>query len=123
MSHYRISALDDLRIIPSFIESTYIHADDVTKVYSASHSSLIRRYDHHVVGIHLYIRNICKKCLDKLISRLNGFKAVRRDGILYTRVMRIKGNNVLNTHVDQLLQSQCAVERLAGRAPVLSSLV
>ena len=50
-----------------------------------------------------------EKRLDELIGRLYGLKAVERDCVLHTRVVSIKGDDVLDAHADELLQGKSTV--------------
>lgn len=59
--------------------------------------------------IDLQIFYIAQKSFDKLVSWRNCLKSAQRDGIGYTRIVRIKSNDVINAHAYQFLKSECAV--------------
>ena len=50
-----------------------------------------------------------EQSLYKLVSRHEVIEAGQGDGVLNARVMGIEGNDVGNTHGDQLLQCHCTV--------------
>ena len=61
--------------------------------------------------------------LDELIDRHDGVETVQRDGVLDTGIVCIEGDNIVNAHPDQLLQRDCAVQRLTHGALMLPALV
>ena len=64
-----------------------------------------------------------QKTLNKLIGRLNCFKTMQRDRILDTRIMRIKGDDVVNTHAYKLLQCDGTVQGFTGSTLMLSAFI
>ena len=50
------------------------------------------------------------KELDELVRRHYILKTVQRNSIYYTRVMSIKGYDVINAHADKFLKCYCAVQ-------------
>ena len=56
------------------------------------------------------VGDIAHQCLEHLVSGTHVVKTGQRNRIRYTRVMRIKGDDIVYTHRYQLLQSQCAVQ-------------
>ena len=63
-----------------------------------------------MIGVDFQILYIAQQTLDELVSRLDGFKAMQRDCVLYSGTMCVEGDNVVNAHLNQLLQSKCAVK-------------
>ena len=76
-----------------------------------------------LIGVDFDIGIILKHSLDHLIRASDVLKAVKRDGILYSRVVRIEGDEVGNTHIDELLKRKSTVERLSTGSLMLSALV
>ena len=66
---------------------------------------------------------IFKKSLDKLVRWLYSLKAVKRSCVLYTGIMCVKGDDILNTHVDQLMKCIGTVKRLSSDTFVLAALI
>ena len=63
-----------------------------------------------MLTVYLNVIYVGEQCLDKLVSRLYSLKTMQWNRILDTRIMRIKGDDIVHTHRYQLLQSQCAVQ-------------
>ena len=66
---------------------------------------------------------IFKKSLDELVGWLYSLKSVKRSCVLYTGIMCIKGNDILNTHIDQLMKCIGTVKRLSSDTFVLAALI
>ena len=79
--------------------------------------------DHQMVRIDLHVRSVPEDILDKLVSRLYSLKTIQRYGILDTRIVGVKGDDVLNTHADQFLQGQGAVQGFSAGALVLAAFI
>ena len=110
MCNDRITTVHDLCIITSLIEHTHIKTKYVCHIDSTSHTTFIRADDHHMIGIDRQILYMLQQTFDKLVCRRNSFKTIQRDRILYTRIMCIEGDDIVNTHAGKLLQSQCTVK-------------
>ena len=110
MSHNGIPSVDDLGIIPSLIEHSHIHAQVVCKINGPVHSSLIRAYDHQMILVDADGLIMLENCLHKLIGGHEVVQTGKGDGILHPRIMGVKGNNVMNTHMNQLFQGHGAVQ-------------
>ena len=95
----------------------------VRKVDGTVHSAFIRAYGHQVILVDLKIRGGSQKGLDELIGGHYIFKAAYRDGVLNAGVMGVKGNDVRDPVLDQLLQCESAVQRLAAVALMLAGLI
>ena len=119
----RISAADQARVIPALIEHADIEAHHVCKVDCSAHTARVRTDDHHVLGIHLEFRLRLEEGLDELVDGLHGLKALQRNRVLHARVMRVKGQNVIDAHVDELVECQRTVQGLAAASPVHTALV
>ena len=123
MSNNWITSVYNLCIITAFIEHTHVKTEDICKVYGTVCSALIRADCHHMVTVDLKIFISTKQSLDKLISRGNCLKSAQRNRILYTRVMSIKCNNIVNTHPHKLLKCKGTVQRLTGSSLMLAALI
>src|SRR5699024_10208228 len=51
------------------------------------------------------------------------FEAMKRNGVLYPGIMSIKGDDVVNSHTDQFLKAQSAVQRFPAGSLVLTALI
>ena len=76
-----------------------------------------------MILVELHIRCIAQNIFDELVSRLNGFESMQRNRVLYTRIVGVEGDNVLYAHRGQLLQAECAVERLSSGSFMLTAFV
>ena len=95
MGHDRIAAVYDSRIISAFIEHTHIDAEDIGHIDGALHSTLIRADDHQMIAVKIDSVTLLNQRLYKLVSGLYCIKAAVWNGVLYTRVMGIKCNDIL----------------------------
>ena len=123
MCNDRICTVYDGSIITTFVEHTHVGSQNVCHVDSTSHTAFVRADDHHGVFVRMKIRNCTEQTFDKLVNRLNGLKTFQRDCILHTRVVSIKGNDIVNAHADQFVQCQCTVQRFSSGTFVLTALV
>ena len=105
-----IASIDYFRVITAFVEHTHVYTQHICQINCTAGTTLIRADDHQMLTVYLNVIYVGEQCLDKLVSRLYSLKTRQRDCILYTRVMRIKGDDIVHTHRYQLLQSQCAVQ-------------
>ena len=64
-----------------------------------------------------------KQPLYELIGRLDGLEAVEGNGVLDTRVMGVKGDDVVHPHIHHLLKGEGAVQGLSGCSFMLAALV
>ena len=113
MRHDRILAVHDPGIIASLIEHTDIQAERIGEIDRSADRAFIRADDHHVLGVDLEIPDVSKECLYKLICGPHGLEAVEGYSILYSGVVGIKGNDVVNAHIYKFLQCDCTVEGLS----------
>ena len=67
--------------------------------------------DDQIVGV-------LQDVLDKLVGGLNCLESVQGDGVLHSGIVSVKGNDIVHTHIYQLLQSDGAVQRFPGGALV-----
>ena len=109
MGNDRVASVDDPGVIAAFVEHTHVKSQHVGEEDSAGHTALIRADDHHVIAIDLQLFLIFQQIFDKLVNRLNGLKTLERNRVLDTRIVCVKGNDILNAHIYQLLQCQRAV--------------
>ena len=123
MGNDGISAINNSCIITALVEHTHIKTEYVGHVNSTSHTTFIWADDHHVVGIKLQIVHVAEQTLDKLIGRLYCFETMQRNRILHTWIMCIKGDDIINTHMNQLLQCKCTVKGFTGCSLVLAAFV
>ena len=101
MCNDRVTSVYYLGVVTAFIEHTHINSQVVCQVYSTVHSAFIRADDHQMIFVDLGGLIMSKQCLYKLISWHEVIKSVQWNGILYSWVMSIKRDDVLNTHLDQ----------------------
>ena len=71
--------------------------------------------------VNFQIFDFSEKCFQNLIIGHNVVKAHKRNGILNTRVVRVKSDDIFNAHRFEFLQRYRAVKRLPGRTFVLSA--
>ena len=76
-----------------------------------------------MVAVDLQVFVGIQETLDKLISRLDGIKSIERDRVLDTGVMSVEGENIIDSHTDELLQSECAVQRFPRSTLGLNTLI
>ena len=74
---------------------------DSGKIDCTAHASLVRADRHEMILVDVETLFIFKKSLDELVGWLYSLKSVKRSCVLYTGIMCIKGNDILNTHIDQ----------------------
>jgi len=110
MSHDGIASAHDSGVVPPLIEHTHINTQVVGQIDSAVHGALIRADNHEMILIDRQIRIVAQKCLYKLVGRHEIVKTVKRNRILYARVMSVEGYDVADSHGGQLFQSHGAVE-------------
>ena len=123
MSNDRVTAVYDTGVVTAFVEHTYIQTKYICHIDGTAHTAFVRADHGHMLCIDLQILYILAQCLNELVSRLHGLEAVQRDRVLYARIVRVKGDDVVNAHIDQFLQSQCAVQRLSCAALVLAAFI
>ncbi len=100
MGYNRIAAVHNLAVISAFVEHSHIKTQHICQIYCTVGTSLIRADNHHMIAVDLQIIGFPENAFDKLVSRLYGFKAVERDGVLYAGVVGVKGDNIIHTHAD-----------------------
>ena len=123
MGNNRIAAVYNARIVPALVEHTHIQAEYVGNIDCASHTAFIGADYHHMIGINLQILLIAQQVLNELVCRLYGFKAVQGDGILYPRIVCVKGDDVVHAHFYKLLQCNGAVQGFTAGAFVLPAFI
>ena len=123
MSLDGVHAVNNYRVVTALVEGTEVKSESGGIIHTTAHSALIGRNDHKIVTVDLNVRNSLNECLDHLICRTNVIKTAERNSVLYSGVMSIKGNDVGNTHIDELLKRGSAVERLSAGSVVLTSAV
>ena len=123
MGQYRILSVHGLGVVPSLIEHTHIDAQDVRHIDRAGGSRLIRADDHQMFRRDVKIRRHSVEALDELVDRTEVLESRQRDRILDPGIVRFEGDDVLNTHPHQILQSLGAVKRLTHGPAVLAALV
>ena len=123
MSYNGILSIYDGRVIPAFVEHSHIYAQDIGKVYCPLHGTFIRTDDHQMFIVDLEIVDRCYHGLQKLIRRHEVVESGQRDGILHTRIMSVKSNDIGNAHLHQLLKSQGTVQRFSFCSFVLTAFI
>jgi len=99
MCYDRITSINNSGIITSFVEHTHINTEYVGEINSTSGTTGIRADYHQFVIADFNVRFCTEQTFYKLISWLNRFKPMKRNRILNTRVMSVKSNDVVNSHV------------------------
>ena len=110
MGDYRVSAVNNNRVVASLVEHTEVNAEDGRIIDAATHAALIGGNYHQMIVVNFEIGNILDERLYHLVSRLNVFKAVVRDSVLNSCVVRVKGDEVVHSESAQLLKSHGAVK-------------
>ena len=123
MRYDRISSVHDRGVVAALVEHTHVHAQVVGNVNCAAHTALIRADDHKMVLVDLQVRRVAQNVFDKLIGGLYGFEAVQRDRVLHSRIVSVESDDILHSHIRQLLKRQSAVEGLAVGTLVLAALI
>ena len=123
MSDDRILSVHDLCVIAALVEHTEVKGEHRRIVHTSRHSALVGRDHHEMVLVKLNIRHTLDERLYHLICRLNVVEADKRNGILYSDVVNVEGNDVRDTHVLKLLHRNGAVEGLSDVTLVLTALV
>lgn len=119
----RVAAVHDAGIIAALVEHAELHAKHGGIIHVAVQRALIRADDHEIILVGREVREILEELFQHLICRHQVVKAHDRHGVLHARVVRVKGEQIRNAHLLQLLQHVCAVERLAVAAAVLAAAV
>ena len=123
MCNDRIVSIYDLCIITSLVEHSHIQIQNVSEINSTGSSAFVRTDYHHMIAVDLKIFVGAQKSFYKLISWADCLESTQWNCILYTRVMRVESDNIINTHAYQLLKSQCAVKRLTTASFVLAAFI
>ena len=61
--------------------------------------------------------------LHKLIDGHDIVKAAQGDGVLHTRIVGVKGQDIIHAHIDQLLEHKSTIHGLAGTSSMLPALI
>ena len=123
MCYNWVLSIYDCWIITSLVEHTHVNSDNVGKVYGTGHCTFIRTDDHQVIRVNRKVWFCAKQCFHELIWRVETVESVKRDCILYTRIVGIKCEDIVYAHVNQFLKCQSAVQRLAFCTFVLTALI
>ena len=95
MGHNRVAAVYDSRIISALIEHTHINTEDIGHIDGTLHSTFVRADDHQMITVKIDSVALLNQRLYKLVSGLYRIKAAVWNGVLYTRVMGVKCNDIL----------------------------
>ena len=123
MSHDRIPPVDNTGIITPFIEHPHIQPQYICQIDGAVRTTFVRADGHHVIAVDLQVLDCAQKALDELIGGGDRLKSVQRDCVLHTRIMSVKGNDIVHSHAYQLLQGKGTVQRLPSIALMLTALI
>ena len=110
MRDNRIFAVHDPGIIPALVEHAGVGADDRGKINCTSHCALVRTDNRDVIPIDGEIRDSQHQGAEKLVGRKEIIKVGERRDALNPRIMGIKGDEIVNAHIDQLAEHQCTVQ-------------
>ncbi len=123
MRHNRILAVDDAGIVPSLVEHSGIHAQNAGKINGPVQCTLVRRDHDEMLLVQNDIGEIVYDRLEKRIGRNKIVKIRKGRYVLDSRIVRIKGDEILDAEIHQLPEHVGSVQRFPSRALVLSSLV
>ena len=123
MGNDRITSVYNSRVVTSLVEHTHVKTKYVGKVYGTACTTLIRRYNHHMLRINLKVRLSTEKTLYKLICRLYCLKSLRWNSVLNSWVVSIESDDVVNAHACKLLKCKSTVKGLTSCSLMLSALV
>ncbi len=101
MRDNRISAVDDGRVVPAFIEHAGVHTEYIGKIYCAVKSALVRADHDGVIFVDNKIFLCAQKRADELIGRRKIIEALDRDGILYSGIVGIECDEIGYAHIHQ----------------------
>ena len=123
MGYNGIPAIYDGRVVPAFIEHTHIDPQHIGQIDGTAGTACIRADDHQTVAVDFQIRFCLKKPFDKLVSRLDCFKSMKRNGILHPGIMSVKCDDIIHAHMDQLLEGQGTVQGFPPCSFVLAAFI
>jgi len=123
MGNNGVAAIHNAAVITALVEHTQVAAQHAGVVHVAVHGAFIRGNDQELLLAEVDIRYMVQQALEHLIGGHNVIEAHQGHSVHYAGVMSIKGNNVLNAHGAQLLQSVSAVQAFAADAAMLAAAV
>ena len=119
----RVTSVDSLGVIQTFVIHTHINTKDIGKIDCAVHASFIRADDHEMIVVDVKSFLMIEKSFDKLIGWLYSLKSMQRCCVLHARVMCVKGDDVFHTHTYKLLKCCCTVQGFSAAADILAAFV
>ncbi len=123
MGNYRVAAVHNSGIIPSFVEHSHLYSQNRSVVHIAVKSALVGAYHHKVLWRNVKLINLLKHCFKHLIRRHNIIKSHKRHRVAYSRIVSVKGNQIGYSHRLKLLKHYRTVQRLAVVSSMLSAAV
>ena len=93
-----IAAIYNARKIAPLVEHAEIQAEHSGIIDAAGHAAFIRGNNHQMLTVNFQGVHMVDKSFDHLIRRLDVFKPLERDGVLYARVVCVKGDDIINIH-------------------------
>ena len=104
MRQNRVAAIYNAGKIAPLVKHAEIQAEHSGIIDAAGHAAFVRGNNHQMFTVDFQVVHMVDKRFDHLIRWLDVFKPFKRDGVLYARVVCIKGDNIINIHhIAQLL--------------------
>ena len=110
MRDNRIFAVHDPGIIPALVKHAGVGTDDRGKINCPSHCALVRTDNRDVIPIDGEIRDSQHQGTEKLVGRKEIIKVSERRDALDPGVMGVKGNEIVDAHINQLAEHQRTVQ-------------
>ena len=123
MCHNGVAAVHHAGVIAALVEHAQIAAQHTGEVHVAVHGALVGRDDHEVILVEGNVRHMMQQALEHLIGGHNVIEAHQGHSVHYAGVMSIKSDDIVNTHTDKLLKSECAVQRFTTASLVLTAFI
>ena len=114
MSDNGVAAVHDAGVITTLVEQTHIQPQNRGIEDVAVDGAFIRGDDHHVFLIDPQGLVPLEQGLEDLITGHDALKTGGGDGVLNPGIMRVKGDDVADTHVLQFLKGHGTVQTLTG---------
>ena len=123
MGNNGIASVHDGGVIPSLIEHTHIHTQDICQIDGTAGAACVRADDHQMIAVYQQIRLCLEKALDKLVRGRHSLETMERDRVLHPWIMSFKGNDVVHAHAGQLLKGKSAVQGFPASPSVLAAFI
>ncbi len=98
VGHDRIPASYNRGIVPAFVKHTGIYTEDTCKIDGTTDSPLIGTDNNSVFLVNEQIRYIFQQRLHELVMCCKIIKTCKRNCILDTKIMGVKGDDIGDSH-------------------------